>query len=581
MSARPGESLAIWWADNTGSGCCTPLQLGPKLTRPRSALDRSYADCRCAMIEKVHTVKRGSGMRQGQVLCYLVLCGGLSCTQITKFSSFFIADDRQQNGDGSIPMEDAGIRPVDSGLFDGSRGLDSSWWVDDSSMSFDGGQVIPSADAAGVLDGAMPIDACLPGALGCPCRLDGDHTCYLYGVCQNGVCVDPTPDCGDGRVLGLEECDDSNRRPGDGCGPTCAFETMCLLNHEGGNPTGLRSVAVGVDGALLPVDRLELEGSHFPYEYNHMRETIARCGRFVYLIQSDSDRIAGAQVAVDGTLTELVGMPAVENAAALLCDETARLLFAFSASTSVTVTSFAVGTNGSLARLSSLLLIYPFTIRQLHMTRHPLLPQFYVVATPMSSPMDRTAMHGSRVTYDGEGTLEMAQHPVEMMGDYFSGVAVSPEGRFLGLPGYSGGCFAWYVLDVYGTLPASSMLRSVCQPWDNGYELAPVREGIFYYTQSSCATGVCEPVIRVGAFGSTTLEDHGTVAAPGNLSLMEVFYDESVLVAASTSNGAIHSYAISEDRLSLTLRDRRSTGASTYFQAATQIACPLAETASR
>ncbi|MFH1670630.1 MAG: DUF4215 domain-containing protein, partial [Patescibacteria group bacterium] len=56
----------------------------------------------------------------------------------------------------------------------------------------------------------------------CQCESTGSQQCYS----------DCSPICGDGLVVGDEECDDGNTRNGDGCSSTCRIERGCNITDE-------------------------------------------------------------------------------------------------------------------------------------------------------------------------------------------------------------------------------------------------------------------------------------------------------------------------------------------------------------
>ncbi|HWB81401.1 MAG TPA: hypothetical protein VG755_40845, partial [Nannocystaceae bacterium] len=63
-------------------------------------------------------------------------------------------------------------------------------------------------------------------------------------------------DCGDGERTGLEQCDDGNDTPGDGCEPGCLLpsgESVWTVAVDGGDDDVASDVAVRADGSIVVV----------------------------------------------------------------------------------------------------------------------------------------------------------------------------------------------------------------------------------------------------------------------------------------------------------------------------------------
>jgi cysteine-rich repeat protein len=90
-----------------------------------------------------------------------------------------------------------------------------------------------TADDSGT-DGGCP-----PGTNGCPCA---DDACDEGLVCtENGECVPAT--CGNGEVEGIEDCDDQNETPDDGCEDNCTISPGAAQVAAGAAHTCVRTWA--------------------------------------------------------------------------------------------------------------------------------------------------------------------------------------------------------------------------------------------------------------------------------------------------------------------------------------------------
>lgn len=177
-----------------------------------------------------------------------------------------------------------------------TTGLDSS--------SSDSGQ---SAESSG---------DCELGAFGCPC----DAGECEAGVCLNDVCA-PPPDCGNGQPDGDEECDDGNDVPGDGCGPGCRIEGMCLIGLASDQVETLRfiSVSVEADGDLNLMDTALATGRWEPGGAANLNTAgLARLGRRVVAISTEPPTLVSMDIGLDGGFGGAGTGPALENLLAVL-----------------------------------------------------------------------------------------------------------------------------------------------------------------------------------------------------------------------------------------------------------------------
>jgi cysteine-rich repeat protein len=82
-------------------------------------------------------------------------------------------------------------------------------------------------------------DAIVDAAYGEQCDLGTDANTGAYDGCASDCTRGPR--CGDGVVQGIEQCDDGNPSPGDGCSPACRAESIEVIEPEpspGPAPTG-------------------------------------------------------------------------------------------------------------------------------------------------------------------------------------------------------------------------------------------------------------------------------------------------------------------------------------------------------
>ena len=108
------------------------------------------------------------------------------------------------------------------------------------------------------------------------CRIEAGYVCVStnpFGSGLGGMTV-CSPDCGDGRRLGTEECDDGDVTSGDGCSATCVVEpgwvcaggsvrtndtcrTVCGDGQKAGNEACDDGNRVAFDGCSMNCDAIE------------------------------------------------------------------------------------------------------------------------------------------------------------------------------------------------------------------------------------------------------------------------------------------------------------------------------------
>jgi cysteine-rich repeat protein len=405
---------------------------------------------------------------------------------------------------------------------------------------------------------------CAPGTEGCPCG--PGNSCDVPLTCQNGYCIDPYPDCGNGTIDANEECDDGNQEPGDGCGFDCLMEDLCVIGHLGGNPAIITSVRVSKNGTLSLVDTLSTGADHTPYTWDGLRQGITSCARRVYAAMEGNGVIRGADVAMDGTLSAIAGLPSQSSVVGLLCDPAAGLLFGFAQTTTVGVVSYAIQPAGTLTQQDTDTLVYPMSpLERAYFARHPSLPQFYVSAAGGNMPQ---VLEASRVSYDAAGTLTQEQHPVNVGQTGAYGLRISPSAEYLAFVAYSGGCFAWHTLPPGGGIPPAANLVVTCSGGiGNGNDIAMRGNDVFYYSHS-------DTTVTIGEFLVAGLTIHGTVDAVGSRNHLLLAYGGDMLIAASNATGEITTFSIDNTQIGLTQLDSYATGAVDTYQASVLVPCP-------
>ena len=116
-----------------------------------------------------------------------------------------------------------------------------------------------------------------------PCRTDTE---CIAGSCKNGQCGGPTlvaatPVCGNGILDGTEECDDGNRRDGDGCSSLCSIEGVKAAAPRSVCGNGIREEGEGCDAGT--------QNSNSPGAVCRPNCALPRCGDSIRDINESCD----------------------------------------------------------------------------------------------------------------------------------------------------------------------------------------------------------------------------------------------------------------------------------------------------
>ena len=86
---------------------------------------------------------------------------------------------------------------------------------------------------------------------GSDCMMEEGFTCNITLIMGFNISVDCGPECGDGRVILPEDCDDNNRMSGDGCSDSCQMEDQfeCM--------SGINGVSLCVTVTLLDLNTFD------------------------------------------------------------------------------------------------------------------------------------------------------------------------------------------------------------------------------------------------------------------------------------------------------------------------------------
>ncbi len=373
--------------------------------------------------------------------------------------------------------------------------------------------------------------------------------------------VVPQPDsgphavCGDAMVDGTEECDDGNATPGDGCDAGCRFDHACILTHDGGSPARISSLSLAPTGQFTQLRTVTLaDNDSPPAGAPRGFSPIAACGRHVYAAMDASNVIAHLELDASGALTPRASTPLVE-VHSLLCDEARPLLLAFTGArtpAASTVTSFLIGTDGSLTMRASMPVVFGGggdTMSSLIVMSHPMTRDVWMIGYA-GSLGGAGGASSYRLAVADDGALSLAQGPVDIgASDFGNQTVIRPDGTLMVMAGFSGGCTAAWRLPPGGALPTMAERINACNGnFANGNQVA-LRPGstIFYHSTGAGALRVSQVDLAGNA-----LVDHGTsMLGTGNLHLA-LAYGGAYLVSVDAANGAVRAYTVGVNEIALT-----------------------------
>lgn len=362
--------------------------------------------------------------------------------------------------------------------------------------------------------------------------------------------------CGDGVRDGAEECDDGNATAGDGCDAACRLDHACIVVHNGGSPARISSLNLAPTGQFTQIRTLPLGDNDSPSTGDPRSfAPIAVCGRHVYAAMDTSNVIAHLDLDAGGALAARASTPLVD-VHSLVCDDERALLLAFTGArmpAATTMTSFAIGADGSLTMKSSLPIVFgggSSTLSSLLVMPHPTTKDVWIIGYSSSLGGPGGAL-SYRVTVADDGMLALAQGPSDIGGSSFGNQTVNrPDGGLMVMAGFSGGCTGAWQLPGTGALPTSAERINACNGnFSNGNHVALRPTGtIFYHATGAGALRVSE-VNLAGA----VLVDHGTtMLGTGDLHLA-LAYEGGYLVSMDATTGDVKAHTVGVNGIALTL----------------------------
>ncbi len=346
----------------------------------------------------------------------------------------------------------------------------------------------------------------------------------------------------------------------------------CLIAYEGGTPAAVAtSIHVGSDGTLTQVDTIDLDGAHTPLATGGVEIEpggITACGRRVYAVLDQAQKVAGIDVATDGMLSDSGNEWSVSTLRAIACDGTAGVLLAGSVeSTSAVVRTAALDDDdgdGTLTEQDSEVLsiagVDEDTDVELVTAAATGVAYVLVSGSDNDEELSQKATLNA-LTYDG-GTLSVVDSL--SIDDYTTGLAVDIGGTRLAISGYSGGCVAWIDPGMGGSL--DTMLQAACGAWANGRAVTLATSDVL--TLSNGTT-----TIRVGEVDGTMLTDLGTVTAAGKQPHVRFAHENGIMLVGDGESGTVASFTVSSDFMTITAADSLDIDAGTSFQASVLVSC--------
>ncbi|MDJ0788987.1 MAG: hypothetical protein QNK05_19445 [Myxococcota bacterium] len=379
---------------------------------------------------------------------------------------------------------------------------------------------------------------------------------FIWTLCLLAWIWPATADalCGDGVLDPGEACDDGSVVAGDGCDARCAFEPQCLVAHAS-NPAQAFVVRVEPDGSLESVTSSPLPSTASPSP-----KGATTCGRFVYFARG-INLVEGFEVGLDGQLSAVSGSSA-GFLSELACDESAGLLFAWSAGTgSVETASFSVGATGDLTYVTQ---TPPFQLcAAAPGDRHPVTGEVFSSCTQSAGvggvgslwkiqPVSSDASGALTEEANADYLVDESPRPRDLTFTRDGGFLVIPNiglGTLFGTPFRD--CFGWFPGPV--AAPPAGEPELECQaPFgdvsSSDYQAFVPRPegGALFYFQSSDA-------LRAGELTPTGPVSRTSTTPIHNTEKLLTAFDGQVLVSLGVSSVA--SYVIAPDQVTLSPTD--------------------------
>ena len=320
------------------------------------------------------------------------------------------------------------------------------------------------------------------------------------GLTSSGVdsSTGPQSDCGDGEVQDGEECDDENRRAGDGCDAECRLEftQLCYVAYIGGNPNARIASFPIFPGNTAIGPAIEVATALAPHNVaasdlkEEMATVIERTGFFVLGDSETGNPIAQITVAADGTLSNVSASPEIPGIRAVVAHPTARALLVLQdrwqrdGAAGIVAASYPLNEMQELAEPDELIapLKGDFTFRRI---KPSLDPEAGILWSAASSTDQAVRTRISRTTFDAQGGL--TDHATYELTDSYEPIkrlAAVPQTQSLWLTRSRPNnvktgplCFRRYEISAQNTLTDFTADATHCSDgpaWGGYFELEPL-----------------------------------------------------------------------------------------------------------